>query len=603
MDEVDAREAGPAEARRQSFRPLLLAALGLATGIAAHLILGSGHATPTALQASLLMGVTLGTTLTAFTLERRLWWASLLFSVLAALAAAFVIWWNGSPGGWSATEGWRTVSLLLAVAIAAPLFQAARDEGALRTPYASVHDHAWTNAVLWCACWVFVAIVWLLAWLLASLFDLIKIALLRELLQKEWFHRPLLGLAFGAAIGLLREHDAVVRLLQRVVAMVLAVLAPVLAIGLAIFLLALPFTGLQVLWNATLPSTPTLLACVIGALILVNAVIGSRTEEERRAAPLRYGAMLLAATMLPLAVLAAIATGLRVGQYGYTPERLWALVFVGIAVVYGAAYLGALALGRLEWTAKLRPVNLVLGLLLCALGLVLATPLINFNRISTDDQVARLESGRTTIAKFDWQALAFDFGEPGRDALRKLASSRNAVVREKAIEVARIENRFEVPDGSSAARAETLDRRLRVFPAGKALPDDLRKLVADGYPCGFGDANCTLVFLEGGQDAVLLQDACYAPEPGPTPTPTPGAVRKSVAVQIYSPNVCSAEVAKRYVLEKDKWIDAIDNRPAPPGAQARAAKAAGHSAGQVEIRKVQRRQVFVGGQPVGDAFE
>ena len=60
--------------------------------------------------------------------------------------------------------------------------------------------------VLWCACWVFVAIVFALAWLLALLFDLIKIDFLKELLEKDWFWRSLIGLAFGAALGLLREH-------------------------------------------------------------------------------------------------------------------------------------------------------------------------------------------------------------------------------------------------------------------------------------------------------------------------------------------------------------------------------------------------------------
>ncbi|MBL7396037.1 DUF4153 domain-containing protein, partial [Escherichia coli] len=83
-----------------------------------------------------------------------------------------------------------------------------------------------------------------------------KIELLHELLMKNWFVRALIGLAFGSALGLLREHDAVVRLLQRVVATVLAVLAPVLAIGLGLFLLALPFTGLRALWDATQATTP-----------------------------------------------------------------------------------------------------------------------------------------------------------------------------------------------------------------------------------------------------------------------------------------------------------------------------------------------------------
>ncbi|NWN13346.1 DUF4153 domain-containing protein, partial [Escherichia coli] len=84
----------------------------------------------TVLQAAMLMGVTLFAAMIGFTIERRLWWASIAFGAAIGVAAGFVTWWNGAPGGWSASEGWRTISLLLAVAIAAPLFQAARDQGA-----------------------------------------------------------------------------------------------------------------------------------------------------------------------------------------------------------------------------------------------------------------------------------------------------------------------------------------------------------------------------------------------------------------------------------------------------------------------------------------
>ena len=140
----------------------------------------------------------------------------------------------------------------------------------------------------------------------------------------------------------------------------------------------------------------------LGALILGNAVIGNAPAEERRFPLLRYGAMGLGAVMLPLAVLAAIATGLRIGQYGFTPERLWAVVFVAIACLWGAAYLVALVRGRLNWSARVRPLNLTLAFIVCGVALVLATPLVSFNAISTRDQVARLESGRTSPEQFDW---------------------------------------------------------------------------------------------------------------------------------------------------------------------------------------------------------
>ena len=139
----------------------------------------------------------------------------------------------------------------LAVAIAAPLFQVARDEEAWCFPYREVHSHAWMNVVLWFAVWAFVLVTYFLLYLLGSLFDLIGINLLTELLRKNWFWYMVTGASFGGAIGILRDRDRVVVTLQRVVTAVSSVLAPVLAAGLVLFLLATPFKGVGLLWQAT----------------------------------------------------------------------------------------------------------------------------------------------------------------------------------------------------------------------------------------------------------------------------------------------------------------------------------------------------------------
>nr|WP_294814079.1 DUF4153 domain-containing protein [uncultured Sphingomonas sp.] len=589
-DEAIAGE-GPVPENGWAMRPLILAGLGLVAGFVVHCILGPGfHNNLTTLQASSVTGVVLAAGLTGFTLERRLWWWSLLFAAALAAVGALVVAWNGTPEDWSVGEGWRMVSLLLAVAVAAPLFQAARDEGTRRFPYESVHDHAWTNVVLWFACWVFVAIVFALAWLLALLFDLIKIDFLKELLEKDWFWRSLIGLAFGAALGLLREHDGVVRLLQRVVAMVLAVLAPVLAVGLVLFVLALPFTGLNALWEATKSTTPILLFCVAGALVLANAVIGNAPDQERRFPLLRYGAMGLAAVMLPLAVLAAVAIGLRIGQYGFTPERLWAVVFVALACLWGAAYLFALVRGRMDWAARIRPLNLMLAFVVCGVALVLATPLVSFNAISTRDQVARLESGKVTPDQFDWRALAFDFGAPGRAALKRLQGSANATIKARANEVASAKMRWDVRDTSEQARNRAqVTANVRMLQHGAALPEALHERMAQGYICT-REQKCG-VLLIGESEALVFEDSCFAaPKPtakAPSSPPLPVGI------------ACRDGV--RYRLENGKWEQG--SSPRAKGAQDDQAISDGYAAGQIEIRTVPRRQVYIGGVPVGEPFE
>jgi hypothetical protein len=185
-------------------------------------------------------------------------------------------------GGWRGRR-WHFAAALATVAIAVPLFQAARDEGRLRLAPAAVHAHAWTNIILWGAACAFVGVTMLLTFLLSELFGLIGVHFLRNLLRDGWFVPTLACAAFGGAVGLLRDRDVVTSVLQRVGRTILSVLAPVLAAGLVFFVLALPFTGLDALWEQTKETTPIVLACMFGALILINAVAGNSAEEEARA--------------------------------------------------------------------------------------------------------------------------------------------------------------------------------------------------------------------------------------------------------------------------------------------------------------------------------
>lgn len=581
--------------------PFLLAGLGLATGLVTHLILGTGYQPQIgALRLALLSFVSVSALVFAFVAIREDLRRSIAFALGCGAVAALILYFNGATSDWGDTEGWRVFSLALAIGIAAPLFQAGRESGFRPISYALAYDHAWTNAILWCLGWAFVGVTILLSFLLAALFQLIKIDFLSDVLQKEWFWRPLVGLAFGLGLALLREHSRIVSLLRNVAMLVLGVLAPVLAIGLGLFLLFLPFTGLQPLWDATKSTTPILLGCTLGALLLVNAVIGNGADDASRNRVLRWAALGLAIVILPLAGIAAIATGLRIGQYGFTPERLWALTFVILASVVAVAYLVSIVRGRAAWAEKVRPANLNIAMITCAAALLLATPILSFNAISTRDQVARLESGRISPDKFDWRALAFDFGVPGRRELERLKKSAISAIRTKANEAFAAKNRWEAPDGDKAVREEAIGKTLRILPAGTALPPELREAIAANWQCR--DKPCTLSFQPGGREAVLLLDSCYLPSPTAAAAPAREAGSAAV-VTVPKPPYCPLTTPGRYVLTGGKWADSgnLPGRDDDPAARARTA--AGITAGTIEIRKVERRQVFVGGEPVGDPFE
>ena len=577
-------------------RPVMLAAIcGLSALVIQQLVDSRGVIVPVE-RVALALAIAAAATAFALVVERvRLGWAIGFALGLGGVAGA-IYYWHGSPGG-SDFWPWRGTSLLLGLGVLIPLFQTARDAGGWRFAYPALHGHAWTDAVIGVAANVFVGIVFLMSWLLALLFKLIKIDAVEKLLEKHWFAALLFGAAFGGAIGLLRERDRIVRLLQRVVTAVLGVLAPVLGAGLLLFLLSLPFTGLAPLWEATRSTTPILLSCVIGALLLANAVIGNGTDDEARNPVLRYGAMALGLAMLPLVAIAAVATGLRIDQHGFTPQRLWGLTFVVIASAYALAYLVSLARGRTGWAPLVRSSNTLLAFGVAAVALFLATPILSFNAISTNDQVARLTSGKVKPEKFDWAALAFDFGKPGRAALTRLTKSDNPTVAKLALVAASKKSRYDLydPNAEKSDRLASLEQRLRILPRPVPLPDALKQRLADWDGCPTNAAGqCVLMYVAGGKEAFLVREGCIKALSEKPVRDASGLMTR--------PNLpdCGPSFWHR---DGDEWnIGSTSGAEKLSDAQ-RAALKPGFASGTIEVRTVPRRQVFVGGVPVGDPFE
>ena len=541
-------------------------------------------------------GVGVGALAFGFGLSRvRIAW-TMLFGPALGLIAGLIVWWNGQPEG---LFTWSGASMVLAIAIAVPLFQVARDEGRAVFPYTQVHGHAWTNVVLWGACWGFTGIVLLLSHLLGELFALIGINVLKEVLNKSWSNALIIGAAFGGALALLRDRDRIVRLLQRVVTSVLSVLAPVLGVALILFIVSLPFTGLNTLWEATKATTPILMACVIGALILANAVIGHSAEDEATNPVLRWSALALGVAILPLAVIAALAMGLRLNQYGLTPDRLWGLICVVFAVGYGIVYFVAVVRKRIDWAPQIRRDNIRLAFATMAVALVLATPLLGFNAISARNQVARLTSGKVTVDTFDWTALAFDFGAPGKRAVADLQRSAIPAIAKRAAEVAKAADRYQV-SGQDRTRRETaaLVPKLRVLPVPVALPDGLRTILAGYNACGGNNPQCIVLYRAGATEAWALQAGCFVLPIPPKPA-TQG--NSGSVVPVAAPYLgCTPQ---RFVLTGGKWGDPASTQTQPADRTTAPARTAALDAGKVEIRAVQRRQLFIGDEAVGDPFE
>ncbi len=584
-------EAMPRDQAQWPQRTWALAALGALVGLAAYfLVLHRPAHQDMPLQGwrlALAMGLVVGSISFAFVVDRARLLPALIFGAFAVLIVGSAVYANYDENHVEGWRAWRIVCASMSVAVAAPLFYAWLEAGRPRRTiraalaYPIIHDRAWMHLIMGVASAAFAGLSVALGYLLAQLFNLIGITALQHLMGKSWFTAMLVGAAFGGTTGMLRDREAIVSMLQRVLRIILSVLAPVLGLGLAVFVAALPMTGLKPLWDATQATTPILIAVIIVSFILANAAIGDSAEDETKARLVRIGTLALGATMLPLAVIAAVSTGLRIDQHGLSPNRLWALIFVVAVCAVSVAYAVALVRARKNWQHGLRQTNINLALGLCGLVALLSTPVVDLAGFSVRNQVSRLQSGTVTPATFSWSALRFDYGEAGRKALAMLKQSgKTPEIRTKAAATLAIksDNAWLMDqDEQKAQNDEYLDKNLIILPAKIPLPAGLRAAVLDHASCTNG-VQCMLRFEPRATEAILITRQCE--------DCTTEVRRFSTGTADWSDHIAAGG--------KDEAVDPADEEAKPATIPFSNAK--------VEIRDILQRQVFLNGEPVGEPF-
>ena len=543
-------------------RPWLLAGLLAIAGVLVWLFSDGGDTVPWRMAATAF--VFFGGAAAAFTVERDRWKEPLVFALLAGLVMAGLAWRAVAAGDHYSDEEYGFAAGVIATALALPLFQAGFHRTRWATPYERVHYHVWSDAISAGGALAFTGAAWLLLVILSELFKLLEIRLLAELMEEGWFGWSFSGAAFGAALGTLRNQLKVLGTLQSVVMLVLSILAVPLAAGLIVFLVAMAISGPEVLWRATRSATPVLLMCAAGAWVLANAILRDSDEAMSGSRLLRWAALALALAILPLTVFAAVSMGTRIDQHGLSPERLWGLIAIAVAVTYGLAWLVAVVRGwkRGGWRERLRRSNLHLAVLISGVALLLALPIFDFGAVSARNQVARLQSGEVSPDEFDYTALRWDFGDAGRRALARLEKSDNARVAELA-RLAQLQTERVWRYGRDEVFRDEDEIALRVEPDDPAL----RALVIDHLRANSWDC----------------PDYCVALDLGEAPDG-----RRDVAL------VSSTNYTRLYLPTEREAVPVAE---AVPPAQPLG------PASEVEVRTVERRYIFVDGKPVGQPLE
>ena len=306
-------------------------------------------------------------------------------------------------------------------------------------PYESYFEFSWKLGLQVWLSGLFVCALFLVLWLGAALFSLLKLNLLQQLLRESWFNIPVSAIAFASALHITDVRPDIIRGSRTLVLSLLSWLLLVLVVIVGGFLASLPLTGLGLLW-ATRSATWILLGVAALTIVFVNAVFKGGPRSDRSPRVLRL-CMRISCLMLPvLVILATYALALRIKQYGFTPHRILACAGTFVAYFYAIGYAWA-ALARSDTLAKIAPVNVIAAWVSVAVLVAVFTPLADPARLSVDNQVDRLLAGKVEPEKFDYNFLRYRSARYGLQALARLQGETKApnaaTVRELSAQAAR----------------------------------------------------------------------------------------------------------------------------------------------------------------------
>jgi Domain of unknown function (DUF4153) len=299
--------------------------------------------------------------------------------------------------------------------------------------YPTLFLQSWTIVVRYGAAWAFAGVVWLVIFLSDEMLSIVGVEVISDLLEIKVVPFLITGAVLGLAMAVV--HELADLLSPYLVLRLFRLLLPVVLGVMVVFVVALPFRGLTGLFNGLSPAL--VLLATVGAGISLVTIAVDQSDEEATASPFLLAAAQGQALILPLmAGFGAWAIGMRVVQYGWTPDRVFVALVAAVALAYGVIHAGAVIL-RGPWMERIRQGNLRMALAMIGLAALWLTPLVNAERISARDQLARFEAGKTPVEALDlaeigrWgkagsetiAALEQLAKEPGREALAaKLAS-------------------------------------------------------------------------------------------------------------------------------------------------------------------------------------
>lgn len=353
--------------------------------------------------------------------QRALWyWMALIFVVVLAMSV-WLKWQVEDSDKWRQHEvfmfyGWR---LLLMAMLALPWIQYSLHVSREQARYPHFYRQLWLNALTLLIVFVANGLFWLVLLLWSEMFKLVGIPFFSTLFfDTDWFGYVAFGLITALAVVLARTQSRLVTAVQKLLTFIATGLLPLVALLALMFILTLPFTGLEAISQRV--SAAGLMSTLALLLLLLMAIV---REPQKEALPYPGALRYLIKCSLIVAPIYMLIAGwslwVRIQQYGWTPERVYGVLVVVVLLVWSFGYLASI-LRRGRNPLELQgPV--ILGVSLLALGLLvlLSSPVIDAWRISVNSHMGLYHSGKIKPDQVSLYMLDHS-GKPGRTALEAL---------------------------------------------------------------------------------------------------------------------------------------------------------------------------------------
>lgn len=334
--------------------------------------------------------------------------------------------------------------------------------------YSLLFRWSWRNFLTLGLSLLFAACVWGVFMLWASLFKAIKINFFHDLFTERWFFYPALTLANGFGVIIFRNLSNVIDTITRIQQALMKFLLILLVLISMIFMGALPFSGLAPLWD----TGGSLLILCMQALMLffVNAVY--QDDPEIRPYPIGLHRFIyIGMVLLPVySIISFYGLSLRVEQYGWSLMRCWVFLAWFLLALFSFGYLWGISRLRDSWLNHLSKVNVSMGLVVLAAMLIVNSPIMDFRKIVVTDQLKRLNTGKTTIEKFDVKYFRYKLARPGYLALQALKTEFAISNPEVTI---RINSLYKDPDNKSSDTSQEEFFKAVHIIGEEIIPEDL----------------------------------------------------------------------------------------------------------------------------------